>query len=365
MKHLLKTDLRRFLTHPLFIGIILMYAASHLYMLLQLIIIDRTRFQVDPMLCMAVIMIQSALLSLLITVQHKEGTLRTKMIAGYTKAQIFLSELIAAGAVSLILYTAFLPAALLVAYDPVREIPRHYLITAAVSILLVHLCTAAINVTLSLLMRGRLLSLLIGVGSVSLLAFTGVILTDMLWYPCRIIREIKELEQEPDPFDPNDYRGDYQMRNEGDIGYVYFSVAKKYGAHWNEEGILVSSDGVPFSHDHKPYDAEDLSRNIEEGLPAVGIYVYRDYDVPGTPRGAFRSFLKVLRFANPYAPLIYAAEQIDFDPMSDRSPLNMEFRAAERKEWHERILLHLYALPVLTLLFSAAGLWLFRRKELF
>ncbi|MBP0966761.1 MAG: hypothetical protein J5722_03925, partial [Oscillospiraceae bacterium] len=268
MKHLLKTDLRRFLTHPLFIGIILMYAASHLYMLLQLIIIDRTRFQVDPMLCMAVIMIQSALLSLLITVQHKEGTLRSKMIAGYTKAQIFLSELIAAGAVSLILYTAFLPAALLVAYDPVREIPRHYLITAAVSILLVHLCTAAINVTLSLLMRGRLLSLLIGVGSVALLAFTGVIIADTLRYPCRIIREIKELEQEPDPDDYYAYL--VQMRNEGDIGYEVFPVAKKYGAHWNEEGILVSSDGVPFSHDHKPYDAEDLSRNIEEGLPAEG-----------------------------------------------------------------------------------------------
>ncbi len=364
MRNLLKTDLRRFLTHPLFIGILIMYAVSHVYMLLQLIIINRSRFHVDPMLCMAVIMIQSALLSLLITTQHKDGILRSKIIAGYTKVQIFLSALLAAGAVSLILYIAFLPAALLVAYDPVREIPRQYLVTAAVSILLMHLCTAAINVTLSLLMRGRLLSLLIGVGSVSLLAFTGAILTDRLWYPYRIIREIRELDQEPDPDDYYAYYND-RMRSEGDIGYEYFSVAKKYGAHWNEEGILVSSDGVPFSHNHKPYDAEVLSRNIEEGCPAEGIYVYRDYDVQGAPRGAFRSVLKVLRFANPYAPLIYATEQIDFDSMSDRSPLRTESRAAERKEWHEKTIPHLYALPVLTLLYSIAGVRLFRRKELF
>ena len=363
MKHLLKTDLRRFLTHPLFIGILIMYAVSHVYMLLQLIIINRSRFSIDPMLCIAVIMIQSALLSLLITTQHKEGILRNKIIAGYSRRQIFLSALLAAGVVSLILYTAFLPAALLVAYDPVREIPRHYLITAAVSILLMHLCTAAINVTLSLLIRGRLLSLLIGVSSVALLAYTGVILTDILYYPCRIIREIKELEQEPDP---DDYYAYYPTtRVEGDIEYESFPVVKKYGAHWNEEGILVSSDGVPFSHNHKPYDAEDLSRNIEEGLPAEGIYVYRDYYEPGAPRGALRSFLKFLRFANPYAPLIYAADQIDFDPMSDRSPLHTESRAAERKEWNNKIVPHLYALPVLTLLYSIAGVWLFRRKELF
>ena len=78
MKSLLKTDLKRFFTHPLFWLIMLLHLIPDLWFYLNLVIDNRNHFSVSDSFFLLLLFVEAALLSILISSQHKDGIFGTR-----------------------------------------------------------------------------------------------------------------------------------------------------------------------------------------------------------------------------------------------------------------------------------------------
>ena len=348
MKSLLKTDLRRFFTHPLFWLIMLLHLIPDLWFYLNLVIDNRNHFSVSDSFFLLLLFVEAALLSILISSQHKDGIFRNKVIAGYRKPVIFLSMLLAAMLTAAALFAAYLPVILLLALNPVRNLNTAYVLTAASGILLLYLTYAALTVLLSTLTKSRIISAAVCAASVYLLFMVSAFVNFELELPARYVTEIFESETPEDK--PNERIG------EDDVWYTWFP--KDSGVHWNEEGLLVNKYEQLISYGGYPIDSEQSGFSYG-AQPVEHIRVNESY-----PTGAFRALLKAADTVSFYQVLEQSCRQLQY---SSRIESSVKLKAQEdqnRAERHSDLAKRLPAQCIAIVGISALSMLLFRRKEL-
>ena len=348
MKSLLKTDLKRFFTHPLFWLIMLLHLIPDLWFYLNLVIDNRNHFSVSDSFFLLLLFVEAALLSILISSQHKDGIFRNKVIAGYRKPVIFLSMLLAAMLTAAALFAAYLPVILLLALNPVRNLNTAYVLTAASGILLLYLTYAALTVLLSTLTKSRIISAAVCAASVYLLFMVSVYVSFKLELPARFVNEIFESESPEDK--------PYERIGEDEVWYIWFP--KGSGVHWNEEGLLVNKDEQLISYGGYPIDSEQSGFSYG-AQPVEHIHVDESY-----PTGAFRALLKAADTVSFYQVLEQSCRQLQY---SSRIENSVKLKAQEdqnRAERHSDLAKRLPAQCIAIVGISALGMLLFRRKEL-
>ena len=348
MKSLLKTDLRRFFTHPLFWLIMLLHLIPDLWFYLNLVIDNRNHFSVSDSFFLLLLFVEAALLSILISSQHKDGVFRNKVIAGYRKPVIFLSMLLAAMLTAAALFTAYLPVILLLALNPVRNLNTAYVLTAASGILLLYLTYAALTVLLSTLTKSRIISAAVCAASVYLLFMVSAFVSFELEIPARYVTEIFESETPEDK--------PYERIGEDEVWYTWFP--KGSGVHWNEEGLLVNKDEQLISCGGYPIDSEQSGFSYG-AQPVEHIRVNESYST-----GAFHALLNAADTVSFYQVLEQSCRQLQY---SSRIESSVKLKAQEdqnRAERHSDLAKRLPAQCIAIVGISALGMLLFRRKEL-
>lgn len=341
MKALLKTNLRRYFTHPLTLAALL---CSFVYGLLkgaESAWIGRgIALHPDDFWFMLILFAQSAVLAVIVTSQHKDGIFRNKVIAGKSKGRILLAEMLAALFVSAALLLAFLLPFGLIVYKAVIALPVKNMLTALLSLLLIFFGCAALTVLLCSQMRGRILALMLSMGAVFGLYALNYFCDDALHTPEKYVTEVSLTAPEGE--------SSYGFNSDGSFT---IELPKDSGVHWNEQDILVGKDGKPVDYSGNP-------------LPEYAEPVQKERPNPKYIGGPARIALSVVDALNPVRPLNAVISQFNY---SD----NPEAGEKEKQETEQYRALGFELLPqylpwqlgVLAGL-SLLGWLLFRRKEL-
>ncbi|MBR3418312.1 MAG: hypothetical protein IKG82_06440 [Oscillospiraceae bacterium] len=344
MSTLLKTNFRRYFTHPVFHAALLVSAVLGFVEGRGILrgFTGRMHGEPDCFLFLFLLFAQAAVLAAVIPSQYRDGIFRLKTVAGHTKGSIYLAELLAGLTVSVLLFAVFGILTGLSAYRALKEIPLHNLLGGTGMLLLIFLTAAALLILLCTGIRRQIPALLLCTGGMFLLFFSGYICNDIL-YPCRNMLTTMKLTDDPDlPDEPLDT---YQQR------VVYIHLPASSGVHWNDADILVNRDGVPVDTDGNTLGASrtPVSRT-ENNIKYTG--------------GPLRTVLTVTDTLNPLRPLYKSAAQFECVSRTGNSDDVPEYYAGER-DW-QLALLPKY-LPVQLSAFALycfAGWLLFRRKEL-
>lgn len=120
-------------------------------------------FYLDDVYIMVVFFALAVLLSWLVGREHEEGLFRNKVIAGYTKGQIFLSELILGIGAALLLFLLFAVIfAALNAYV-LQKASAWVCVRIFLDVLLANVCTAAVLVAVACLIPKRALVAIVNI----------------------------------------------------------------------------------------------------------------------------------------------------------------------------------------------------------
>lgn len=344
MTALLKTNFRRYFTHPLFYAALLFSAALGIvegHGILR----GFTVFMYgkpDPYLFLFLLYAQAAVLAVVIPSQHKDGIFRLKAVCGHTKGSIYLADLLAGLTVSVLLFAAFMLPAGLAAYRALKEIPLHNLLGGTGMLLLITLTAAALVILLCTEIRRQIPALMLCLGSMFLLFFSGYFCNENL-YPGKNMLVTMALTDDPDiPDEPLDT---YHRK------VMYIHLPASSGVHWNDADILVDRDGNPVDTDGNTLSVsrQPVSRT-ERNIKYIG--------------GPLRAALTVIDTLNPLRPLYKTAAQFECCSRTGNLDEILEYHTGER-DWRFALLPRYLPLQLGMLAgFSLAGWLLFRRKEL-
>ena len=341
MRVLLKTNLRRYFTHPLF-WLAMLFSAGAGVMEVYFSLGSDLFLMLDDFTFLLVLFAQAILLAVIVTSQYKDGVFRNKVIAGNPKGRIFLAELLAALPVSAALFAACMLPICIMAYRPLRELPAARLLAAAGVLLLIFFSFAALTVFLCSRMRGRILAMILCFGAVFLLYALSYTCNDYLHAP-----EMLEIVLDDPSTD-----GSVSVTSTGQrYSSVHVAMPPETGAHWNAEDQLVDQSG-------------NLLDLYGEPLDPMYKPIVRISPNPQYVSGPARIILSVIDCLNPVRPMDAATSQYCYEKNADTTEEMLKQDQQYRDLQFE--LLPQY-LPWQLGVFAALGIlgWLlFRRKEL-
>ena len=108
------------------------------------------------------------------------GSVRNKIVKGYKKGQIFLSEMILAIAICFVLFIVSAVPFILIDYVTLKEIPTEALIKVVAGIILLNLALVSICVFVSCMITNRAISAVVAIVLVIGFLFVGFYLNDCL-----------------------------------------------------------------------------------------------------------------------------------------------------------------------------------------
>ena len=125
----------------------------------------------------------AAFCSFYVSVDHKEGTLRNKVVAGCTRTEIYLSNLISNMVTSCTLYTAYLIMAFCTGRPLIGKFSlftKSQIFTWIMSIYMVMITISAISTCIAMLVSSQVISISISVLVIVISFCVGIFLLDKL-----------------------------------------------------------------------------------------------------------------------------------------------------------------------------------------
>ena len=347
MRTLLKTNFRRYFTHPLlWAGLLfsafLGFTTGHGF-LREYTKHNTLYMNLDDIIFMFALFAQSVVLAVLITSQHKNGIFRSKVIAGKSKGKIFLAELLTGLTVSVLHYVLLMGPVFLLAKPIIRMIPLRNTLAGAGSLLLIFLIIAALTVLLCSQMRGSILSLMLCLGGVFLLYAANYFSDDALHTPEKLTVTLKLTDDDAAP------SATYESRKSGRLMLV--QLPKTSGVHWSEDGIMVGKDGKPVNHNGEP---------LEENEDPI----QREYLNPKYIGGPLRTILSITDCLNPIRPMNDAMHQFYYAKSADTTDDMLKEDEKFREMRFQTLPQYLPWQLGTFALFTVGGWLLFRKKEL-
>ena len=347
MSTLLKTDLRRYFTHPLTLAALLFAAflgtidgvrirQEYAFMIFM-------HTQPDIFLFLLLLCAQAAVLAVVISSQYQDGIFRLKAIAGHSKGTVFFSTLLSGLIVSLLLPAAYFLLFCLTAHRALNAIPLRNTIAGGTMILLIFQTAAALTILFCTQIQKRMGALVLCTAGMFVL-FAANHLCNYELYPSDKMVITLELTDDPDP--PAETVNTYRHA----VRYLYLPASS--GVHWNQAGILVGSDGEPVDTDGSPLQEQyQPVPRVNQNIKYIG--------------GPWRTFLTVVDTLNPLRPLNTAAVQYrTIDPEKSAGNINVAYRTQEREMLYSLLPKYLPVQLSAFALYCFAGWLLFRRKEL-
>ena len=166
MKKLLRAGVRRY-THNIVFWLSIIFTLA-----VSIISAKSAReFYFDDFYCILVFFAFAVLISWIVGRENDEGIFRNKVIAGHTKGQIYISELILGVGTCLILFLLF--AAVFIAFNwyVFTKASSSVLIRIFIDSMLVNICFAVILVTLSCIITKRYITAIVNITLVLALIF--------------------------------------------------------------------------------------------------------------------------------------------------------------------------------------------------
>ncbi len=347
MRILLRTDFRRLFHHPLFRIALLLHLLAGLFMFRNMSYRFGPRFEVSGNFMMLLFLTESLIVSLFICDQFSSGIYRNKLIVGYTKSEIYLSLLLVSLTTAAVLYLSYLPVQMLLGFKRLCYLLFRNLLVAACSILLLYLLIAALTVLMGTVSRHRILSSIACMFVLIMLLEATDRVNRTLSIPARIIYEVSASEDVSEV----DFHSE---RKDGDE-IIHLIYPKELGIHWNSEDIMVNRNGDPVRYDGNPLDDTFLQQN--SGIKRINA----NQDYPGKK---ICTLLTAADLCNPMSVFAQSCKQFDYKPRYELS--NTDFRPSHvgTPEDANNLLRHFPAQGIATVIFSALGMLLFRRKEL-
>jgi ABC-type transport system involved in multi-copper enzyme maturation permease subunit len=181
----------------------------------------------DDMFVVTLFVIQAILISLSIGREYTDGTIRNKIIAGKTKAVIFLSKLIMSIAVSVIMVIAFLiPLVVILSFSVLSKIPNQILMWTLLGFFLLNIVWAVVFTFVSSLISSKGVGGMINLVLIIAVMFAAYRLESITGQPEFILmEEASEVSMSPEEVEQvlNDtYQGSYAT-NVDENGAVTYS----------------------------------------------------------------------------------------------------------------------------------------------
>ena len=347
MKTLLKMNLRRWFQHPVFWAFWIFTLFFGIFLGLGAPTNNYIAFDPTFTLVPTILYMHAMMLTAMICMQHKNGTLRNKVIAGKRKGQIFLAELLAALAAAAAVWFALLAPVIGIAYPVIRNLPANRLAAACISLLASYLITAALSTLFGLVIRRQIPALLLCLLTMFVLVAAAQAIPNALKIPELFVNKL----QYADPWEITDYRterGEYNGKTAW-IEKLYFP--KDSGVHWNSDGILADKAGNPVDSTGNP-------------LPADMQPTRKEREISGYVKEPLRSVLTVCDRFNPFRTIDCAGTQFLYETNETKSEELQKKNQAERDEAYAVIVSYLPWQLALVAMTGLAGWLLFRRKEL-
>jgi ABC-type transport system involved in multi-copper enzyme maturation permease subunit len=228
-------------------------------------------FNIDETAFVIGILVLLSAVSIIVGQDYSENTVRNKLICGYTKTQVYLSELLSAFLAATLLYAVTVIPFALFGIKAMRFFPAEEIALVFAVIYFIYICMTAICVAVCCLIKKRAVSLIVTAG-----IFVGLFLGSVS------IKSALEQPQYQDRYDSSDvYIG--MEKNDSYIENETARKALEIAFNANPAGQIVGFVGY-LSHDVFIYTAEGrrtletyplYAVGLSAAVTAVGIAVYR------------------------------------------------------------------------------------------